>query len=759
MSTKHRVFEPLESRVLLSVTDLDTSFGSLGRRTIDFNAQDDAAEDVAVQKDGKIVVVGEAYEPGRTIAGLQSTNSGTFAAVARFNADGSPDDGSANDSTPTDSFGTAGKVIIRYSFTAIASSFNSVGIQSDGKILLAGNVTTRSRVTFVEKSQGFLVRLNSDGNVDSSYGASGYSTVYLSDRATTQLTKMLLQPDGKSLIVGEAGDDWLIGRVNSNGYFDTTFGEAPARLGYRVYDLGGSDWARGVAVDSIGRIIVAGEADDSVGKANIAVGRFLSDGALDRSFGTNGQSLFYSKTEYGREANAVAVLPDGRICVVGSLQNMGGLVYEFDASGRPAPKASGFGYELTDIAVTVDGRVVVGGTRKDLFFLKDLSDDSPGVSLVVNVGTGYSRGAALAVAPDGSIIQAGFANVSNGAPRDFALLKFQGVSPAPFGSISGNVFSDLDGDGVRDTNEAGIPGARVFMDINKDGLFKTDGFTNIERCVVTDTDGNYKVTGLRPGTYRFASEPFPTYTRTYPTDGPNQTPTVVVGKTTSGVRFGQRPIGQVELPNAIYGSVFNDRNANGKRDITTTIERDLSGRTIYLDTNNNAKFDIGEPIQQTDSSGNYGFTGLRPGTYRVRQVVAKGWRISDPSSGYFRVDLTAGGIGRNKRFANTQTVLISGTLFNDLSGDQRRQSAEPGLSAWRVFIDGNDNGNFDPGEKSTLTDSKGNWRFNALPAGTFLVRVVRKSGWRITTPGAVLNLALASGQTAQNKLLSARAIS
>jgi hypothetical protein len=75
---------------------------------------------------------------------------------------------------------------------------------------------------------------------------------------------------------------------------------------------------------------------------------------------------------------------------------------------------------------------------------------------------------------------------------------------------------------------------------------------------------------------------------------------------------------------SISGTVWNDRNADGIRQ--ADVEPLLSGRTIYIDTNDNAVLDAGEPSRSSNASGAYTFGSLPAGTYVVRQVVPAGWR-------------------------------------------------------------------------------------------------------------------------------------
>jgi hypothetical protein len=68
-----------------------------------------------------------------------------------------------------------------------------------------------------------------------------------------------------------------------------------------------------------------------------------------------------------------------------------------------------------------------------------------------------------------------------------------------------------------------------------------------------------------------------------------------------------------------------------------------------------------------------------------------------------------------------------------------------------VFIDADRDGVFDATERSVLTDSRGNWSFRNLSAGSYTVRVVQQSGWSRTTPttgtpAGAFTVTLSSGQ-------------
>ena len=96
-------------------------------------------------------------------------------------------------------------------------------------------------------------------------------------------------------------------------------------------------------------------------------------------------------------------------------------------------------------------------------------------------------------------------------------------------------------------------------------------------------------------------------------------------------------------------------------------------------------------------------------------------------------DADVGAIKLNLSFIGTGE--IHGTEWNDLDGDGVRDSGEPALANWRVYLDGNTNGQWDTGETSVLTDASGNYAFLGLPAGTYTVAQVLQTGWMRTYPG------------------------
>jgi hypothetical protein len=87
---------------------------------------------------------------------------------------------------------------------------------------------------------------------------------------------------------------------------------------------------------------------------------------------------------------------------------------------------------------------------------------------------------------------------------------------------------------------------------------------------------------------------------------------------------------RVHQVGSISGVLFTDANQNGLRDPQESL---LSGRTVYLDADNDGKHDDDEMSVQTDAAGAYRMTDLRPGSYTVRQILPAGWDstvVDDP---------------------------------------------------------------------------------------------------------------------------------
>jgi len=183
----------------------------------------------------------------------------------------------------------------------------------------------------------------------------------------------------------------------------------------------------------------------------------------------------------------------------------------------------------------------------------------------------------------------------------------------------------------------------------------------------------------------------------------------------------------------------------------------LSGRVVYIDSNNNGRLDGNERRQTTGSNGRYTFAGLKPGTYRLRVVPAGGFDQTKPvKHGSQLVKLGNGQQRSDVDFGLTRNALVTGSAFFDTNRNHRRDRGEGGLSGVTVFADANGNGKLDATEARTLTDGTGNYSLLVAPAKKVQIRVV-PAGRTVTAPnGGVYPLALKAGQIVPGKVFGLR---
>jgi uncharacterized delta-60 repeat protein len=138
-----------------------------------------------------------------------------------------------------------------------------VVLQPDGKIVVAGFVYDGTHYRFA------VVRYTSAGALDSTFAGNGKAVTNLGigeDAAHA----IALQPDGKIVVAGGGGDDFGVVRYTTAGALDTTFGGG---TGWVETDLGASDQAEAEAIQSDGKIVLAGFSGDST-RLNFALARY-----------------------------------------------------------------------------------------------------------------------------------------------------------------------------------------------------------------------------------------------------------------------------------------------------------------------------------------------------------------------------------------------------------------------------------------------------------------------------------------------------
>jgi uncharacterized delta-60 repeat protein len=385
--------------------ELDSSFDTDGRVLTDFGG-DDRGRDVAVQADGKIVVVGE---------------SGGDFALARYNPNGSLD--------PTFS---GGKVLTDFGGTDSASG---VAIQADGRIVAAGSTFDGSGETFA------LARYNPDGTLDGGFGGDGtVVTVIPIDSAADSVA---IQPDGKIVAAGVSGfhssTAFALARYSSDGALDPTFGSD----GRVVTTFNGFDGASAVAIQADGKIVAAGATYTGSGET-FALARYNPNGSLDSTF--DGDGRVQTDGDLG-SATSVLIQPDGKVVAVGGID--GFALARFKSDGSLDPSFDGDGRVLTDfgaafegpndVTIQEDDKIVAAGGSNGSFALArykpggalDPTFDGDGRALTDLGGSDLAVG--VAIQPDDRIVAAGRGGTS---PNDFALARYLPGRVVPRISVS-----------------------------------------------------------------------------------------------------------------------------------------------------------------------------------------------------------------------------------------------------------------------------------------------------------------------------------
>ncbi len=291
-------------------------------------------------------------------------------------------------------------------------------------------------------------------------------------------------------------------------------------------------------------------------------------------------------------------------------------------------------------------------------------------------------------------------------------------------SIDGYKFEDTNANGVWDAGEPGLPGWKIILAGNMggpNGLFYADTYTN--------ANGYYEFSNLPPAQYLVMEELVSGWTQSYPalgywdvTLGSRETPE-------RSLDFGNwSPIDP-------YGYKFHDLNADGNWDAG---EPPLEGWVIHLDGTTGA----GAPLSRTTTTsinGYWQFADVPPGSYVLSEDTS-GWEQSYPGgSGVYDVTFTSGEFFEvGWLFGNWTPAAKEGVKFEDLNANGVRDAGEPGLSGWVVYVDYDDDGEFDNDEPFGLTDALGAYEITGVAPGSYTVREVMQVGadWTQSMPGA-----------------------
>jgi uncharacterized delta-60 repeat protein len=305
---------------------------------------------------------------------------------------------------------------------------------------------------------------NAPGDLDLTFGGFGAGGKVVSP-VSGSASGMVLQPDGKIVVVGNIGSSWFVMRYLPNGTLDSTFsGDGMATFSNALYGLHASD----VALQSDGKIVVAGMIYTS--PSDFMLARVTPSGALDTSFGNSG----YVTTDFDMgddEAYAILVQPDDKIVAAGTAlvgndhdfaaaryTVNGALDNTFSGDGKVTIGLGGLGgYDDVSfgLAQQADGKLVLAGysyrgiIQLDYdFALARLNSDGTldssfdGDGKVTSDFGGDEVGSAVFIQPDSKIVVVGDNNLdSAGTHADKVIV-------ARYNS-NGSLDSSFDSDGER----------------------------------------------------------------------------------------------------------------------------------------------------------------------------------------------------------------------------------------------------------------------------------------------------------------------
>lgn len=282
---------------------------------------------------------------------------------------------SAQLGTLDETFGDSGKVITSFGDGPYCLS-TVVSVQEDAKVVIAG-----WEQDLITKANFALVRYNTDGSLDNSFGSGGKVKTDFSNNDDFG-NDMLIQPDGKIIVAGftqnNSQTDFAIARYNIDGTLDNSFGVN----GRVITDLGENEIAHSIALLSDGKIILGGAISNGIySESKFVLVSYNPDGTIDSAFDNDGFIITILDSDYDIGIS-LAVQDDDKIVFGGISNNEGEADFALVRYTRNGVIDSTFGLNgivitnfnqradyIRTLKIQRDGKIVAGGLTSDNSFL------------------------------------------------------------------------------------------------------------------------------------------------------------------------------------------------------------------------------------------------------------------------------------------------------------------------------------------------------------------------------------------------------
>lgn len=262
---------------------VDKKFGVHGIHISSVSSGQDKGEVVALKSNGRLIAAGVADEFNKKDVG-----------VIQIMPDGHIDP----------KFGRKGRAVVALGGQEFVYG---VVITKDQKIVIGGYSVRGSHADF------YLLRLNVDGSVDTSFGKNG--RVVTDFGGYDELHYLVQDEQGRLIAAGFSKDknhsNIIVARYTPQGELDPSFNQA----GWVVSDFTKMDRAFGVALSKTGQLVVTGAVRKG-SSDDCFVARYQPDGFLDSTFGQDGWRIVKLSARQDM-CSSVAVMEDGRIVVAG----------------------------------------------------------------------------------------------------------------------------------------------------------------------------------------------------------------------------------------------------------------------------------------------------------------------------------------------------------------------------------------------------------------------------------------------------------